>query len=241
MPRSLGEEEPLITLRRADERGHFNFGWLDTYHTFSFGEYQDPAHMGFRSLRVINEDRVAPGTGFPTHPHRDMEIVTYVLNGALSHRDSMGNGSTITPGEVQRMSAGTGVTHSEYSHEAEETHLLQIWILPDRKGLAPSYEQRRISGEGRAGELCLVASQDGRQGSVRLHQDAEIHAVKFAGGQKVEHRPREGRGQWVHVVSGRVTVNGVELCAGDGASVEGEALLALEAKAPAEILLFDLA
>lgn len=232
----------MITLRKADARGHFDFGWLDTRHTFSFGEYHDPDHMGFRTLRVINEDRVAAGEGFGTHPHRDMEILTYVLEGALAHRDSMGNGSAILPGEVQRMSAGTGITHSEHNHEkAGATHLLQIWILPARQGLEPSYEQRAFAAEEKRGALRLVASGDGRDGSVTLHQDADLYATLLAPGQKVEFRPGAGRGQWVQVARGEVSLNGVALRAGDGAAVEGEATLALEGLRPAEVLLFDLA
>lgn len=232
----------MITVRRADARGHFDFGWLDTYHTFSFGEYHDPAHMGFRSLRVINEDFVAPGEGFGTHPHRDMEILTYVLEGALAHRDSMGNGSTIRPGEVQRMSAGTGVTHSEHNHEkAGATHLLQIWILPDRPGHPPSYEQKAFADAERRDALRLVASGDGRSGSVTLHQDADLYATLLAPGGRVEHRPAPGRGQWVQVARGEIALNGVALGPGDGAAVEGEAALTLEASGPAEVLLFDLA
>lgn len=178
----------MISIRRAAERGHFNFGWLDTYHTFSFGEYYDPRHMGFRSLRVINEDFVAAGAGFPTHGHRDMEIVTYVLEGGLSHRDSMGNGSTIRPGDVQRMSAGTGVRHSEFNHsEDERVHLLQIWILPSEEGAAPGYEEKKFEDDEKRNRLRVVASPDGRDGSVTIRQDASIHVALLEDNAAVSH------------------------------------------------------
>jgi redox-sensitive bicupin YhaK (pirin superfamily) len=232
----------MITVRRSEERGHFDHGWLDTRHTFSFADYRDPRQMGFRALRVVNEDRVRPGQGFGTHPHRDMEIVTYVIEGGLAHRDSMGNGSTIRPGDVQRMSAGTGVTHSEFNASREApVHFLQIWILPERTGLAPGYEQRRFPEEERRGRLRLVASPDGAGGSVTIHQDVRLHAALLAPGEAVAHRLAPGRHAWVQVARGEVDVAGQRLSAGDGAAVSGEAELALRAIADAEVLLFDLA
>jgi len=230
----------MIRVRRAEERGHFDFGWLDTYHTFSFGDYYDPENMGFRSLRVINEDWVRGGGGFPPHPHRDMEIVTYVLQGALEHADSMGNGSIIKPGEAQRMSAGTGVVHSEKNASPiEPVHLLQIWIIPERRGLDPSYEQRLLSGV--KGRLAAVATPDGRDGSVRIHQDASILAAHLDKGEATEYALRPGRHAWVQVVRGPVSVNGERLERGDGASVSDVSRLALEALEPSHVLVFDLA
>ena len=232
----------MITLRRAGERGHFDHGWLDTYHTFSFAGYYDPAQMGFRALRVINQDRVQPKAGFPTHPHRDMEIVTYVLEGALEHKDSMGNGGVIRPGEVQRMSAGTGLTHSEYNHSGSESvHFLQIWIQPDESGFAPSYAQKAFSEDERRGRLRLVASRAGREGSVSYHTDTDLYATLLAPGQTVTHPLRPGRHAWLHVARGAVQLNGLELTAGDGAAVSGEPVLTLAAADHAELLLFDLA
>ena len=232
----------MITVRPGKERGHFDHGWLDTYHTFSFSQYHDPAHMGFRSLRVINEDRVEPGAGFPPHSHRDMEIITYVLAGGLAHKDSMGNASTIRPGNVQRMSAGTGVTHSEYNgSDTEPVHLLQIWILPKTRNLPPSYEEKVFSAEDKRGRLCLVASQDAREGSARIHQDASVYASLLEAGQTVRHALAPGRGAWGHLVSGAATVNGKLLATGDGAALEHEADVEIVATAPAELLLFDLA
>ena len=232
----------MINIRRAQERGHFNFGWLDTYHTFSFGEYYDPRQMGFRSLRVINEDRVAPGYGFPTHPHQDMEILTYVLAGALEHRDSMGTGSIIRPGEVQRMSAGTGVTHSEYNPSREEPiHLLQIWLLPERRGIRPSYEQKQFAEEEKRGRLRLIASPDAADGSVIIHQDARLYATILDAGAEVTHELAPARHAWVQVVGGEVEVNGRRLGASDGAAVSEEEAVRLKAVAEAELLLFDLA
>ena len=232
----------MITRRPAKERGHFDHGWLDTYHSFSFSEYHDPAHMGFRSLRVINEDRVDPKAGFPPHSHRDMEIITYVLAGALGHKDSMGNGSVIRPGDVQRMSAGTGVTHSEYNGSEEEpVHLLQIWILPERRGIAPGYEEKRFPAEEKRGRLRLIASRDAAEGSVTIHQDARVYASLLDGGQTVRHPLAPGRGAWLHLVSGAATVNGTALVTGDGAAVENEGALEIRADEPTELLLFDLA
>jgi len=231
----------MIVKRPAAERGHFDHGWLDTSHTFSFSDYHDPAHMGFRSLRVINEDRVAPGKGFGTHSHRDMEIITYVLEGALAHADSMGNRSTIVPGDVQRMSAGTGVTHSEFNGQRERpVHFLQIWLLPDRRGLAPGYEQKAIPEAEERGVLRLVASRDGREGSVTIHQDADLYASRLLPGERVKHALADGRHAWLQMVSGRVELNGTALGAGDGAAVSQESGLEVVAFEPAHFLLFDL-
>lgn len=231
----------MIKVRPSDERGHLNFGWLDTYHTFSFGEYYDPRNMGFRSLRVINEDFVSGGRGFPTHGHSDMEIVTYILEGALEHSDSMGNGSVIRPGDVQRMSAGTGVRHSEKNPSAAESvHLLQIWILPSEQGIAPGYEQKNFAEDERRGRLRLVASPDGRDGSVTIHQDASLYATLLEPGQSVEHELRPGRHAWAQVARGAVEINGQSLGQGDGAAVSEEARVVITAREPAEVLLFDL-
>jgi redox-sensitive bicupin YhaK (pirin superfamily) len=231
----------MITLRHRDERGVSRLGWLDSRHTFSFDHYYDPRHMGFRSLRVINDDRIAPGAGFPTHGHRDMEIVSYVLAGALDHKDSMGTGSTIAAGDVQRMSAGTGVMHSEFNHsQSEPGHFLQIWILPERKGLVPGYEQRTFSTQEKRGRLRLVASRDGRDGSVTIHQDADLYATVLESGEGVTHALRPGRAAWLQVARGKVLVNGTALETGDGASVTGEPALEIEGKEAAEVLLFDL-
>jgi quercetin 2,3-dioxygenase len=231
----------MIVKRPAAERGHFDHGWLDTSHTFSFADYHDPARMGFRSLRVINEDRVAPGKGFGTHSHRDMEIITYVLEGALAHADSMGNRSTIVPGDVQRMSAGTGVTHSEFNGQRDRpVHFLQIWLLPDRRGLTPGYEQKAIPEAEERGVLRLVASRDGREGSVTIHQDADLYASRLLPGERVKHALAEGRHAWLQMVSGRVELNGTALGAGDGAAVSQETGLEVVALEPAHFLLFDL-
>jgi redox-sensitive bicupin YhaK (pirin superfamily) len=231
----------MITIRKAGERGHFNLGWLDTYHTFSFDQYYDPSHMSFRSLRVINEDRVAPGRGFPTHSHRDMEIITYILEGELKHQDSMGNGSVIRPGDVQRMTAGTGVSHSEAnpSHE-NPVHLLQIWIMPNARGLTPGYEQKAFSEEERRGKLKLVASPDGSDGSVRINQDARLYASILDKGQEVTHQLGKDRHAWVQVARGSVTVNGQHLDQGDGAAVSGEPNVRVLSAEGSDVLLFDL-
>ena len=234
----------MITLRPSEERGHLDHGWLDTYHTFSFDTYHDPEHMGFRSLRVINEDRVAGGRGFPPHGHRDMEIVTYILEGALEHQDSMGNGSVIRPGEVQRMSAGTGVTHSERNPSAtERAHLLQIWIKPEARNLEPSYEQKMFAAEGRRGRLQLLASREARDGSVTIHQDAALYAAALGPKEAVTHKLAGGRHAWLQVARGAVTLNGVGLKAGDGAAASDEPALEIAGAGDgaAEILLFDLA
>lgn len=230
----------MITRRPSADRGHINHGWLNTYHTFSFGDYFDPQHMGFRSLRVINEDFVAGQQGFGEHPHRDMEIVTYILSGQLQHRDSMGNGSTIQTGDVQRMTAGTGVTHSEFNPFPEAVHLLQIWIIPAQKSLKPGYEQKNFGIHQKPNRLHLIASPDGRDGSVTVHQDAFIHAAHLQKGESLNFPMASGRGVWIQVASGTLTANGTELKAGDGASVESETELQFTATDSAEFLLFDL-
>jgi len=232
----------MVTLRRAEDRGHADHGWLNTYHTFSFAGYYDPAHMGFRGLRVINEDRVQPGEGFGTHPHRHMEIVSYVLEGGLEHRDSMGNGSVIRPGEVQRMSAGTGVTHSEFNaSEKAFVHFLQIWILPAERGIAPGYEQTRFPAEELDGVFRLVASPDGKDGSVTIHADAKLYAGRFGNGSTGELTLAAGRHGWVHVARGTVKVNGHDLKAGDGAALSDEPAIRVEGLDASEVLVFDLA
>ncbi|HUW49598.1 MAG TPA: pirin family protein [Sulfuricella sp.] len=232
----------MIKIRKAHERGHADHGWLDTWHTFSFADYHDPEQMGYSSLRVINDDRVAPGAGFPTHPHRDMEIVTYVLAGALKHKDSMGNGTVIRPGEVQRMSAGSGIRHSEFNaSEDEEVHLLQIWIMPEQNGLTPSYEQKYFDGAEKLGKLRLVASADGSEGSVTIHQDAKLYAALIDPNHPAEHALPPGRRAYLHVAKGQAQVNGQTLEAGDGARIEGETGLNFKSGSCAEILLFDLA
>jgi redox-sensitive bicupin YhaK (pirin superfamily) len=232
----------MITLRRSAERGHADHGWLKSFHSFSFAEYMDPGHMGYGNLRVINDDIIAPGTGFGMHGHRDMEIVTYVLDGALGHKDSLGNGATIEPGEVQRMSAGTGIRHSEFNHEAERaTHLLQIWILPEARGITPGYEQKRFDDADKRGTLKLVASPDGRDGAVTIHADAAMYAGLFDGAERAELALNPQRLGYLHVARGAVTVNGQALEAGDAAKLDGEARLVIEQGRDAEILFFDLA
>lgn len=232
----------MITIRKSEERGHFDFGWLDTYHTFSFDQYHDPAHMHWRSLRVINEDRVQPAHGFPTHSHRDMEIITYILTGALEHRDSIGNGSVIRPGDVQRMTAGRGVSHSEFNpSDAEPVHLLQIWILPQSDGLPPSYEEKHFSEAERRGRLRLIAASDGRDGSVTIHQDAQVYAAILDAGQTVVHSLDEARYAWVQVARGTIRLGQEELKQGDGAAIRKESELVVTAHDQAEVLLFDLA
>lgn len=232
----------MITIRRAGERGHFDHGWLNTYHTFSFDQYYDPRYMGFRNLRVINEDFVAPGRGFPMHGHRDMEIITYILEGALKHEDSMGNGSVIRPGDVQRMSAGTGVRHSEKNASADErVHLLQIWILPDTVELEPSYEQKAFDEDERRGQLRLIASQDGRAGSVTVHQDVTVFASILGEGERVEHTMDATRFAWIQVARGSIKVNDTVAEQGDGVMVAGESSLQIVGNEPSELLLFDLA
>ena len=232
----------MITIRKGQERGHFDFGWLNTYHTFSFDQYYDPNHMGFRSLRVINEDIVQPGQGFPTHGHRDMEIVTYILQGALEHRDSMGNGSIIRPGDAQRMSAGTGVRHSEANPSPDApVHLLQIWILPNEKSLLPEYEEKKFSDDEKRNKFRLIVSPAGADGSVRIHQDAKIYASLLDKGAAVDHNLGNGRSAWLQVAAGSVALNDVTLEQGDGAALFQESNLRINAKQSAEVLLFDLA
>lgn len=232
----------MIRLRKAAERGHFDHGWLNTYHTFSFGDYYDPAHVGFRSLRVINDDRVQPGQGFGMHGHRDMEIVTYVLEGALEHKDSMGNGSIIRAGQLQRMSAGTGVRHSEFNpSESDSVHLYQIWLLPDQKGLKPSYEELALTEVEKHGRFRLVASPDGGNGSLTIHQDARLYLAALLPGQAVTHQIERGRAAWFQVLQGTVKYLGNVLSAGDGVAIWDENSVAVEAIVPSEVLLFDLA
>jgi len=231
----------MIELRPSSERGHADHGWLVSHHSFSFAGYHDPAHMGFGPLRVINEDRVAPGKGFGTHGHRDMEIISYVLSGALGHRDSLGNGSTIKPGDVQRMSAGTGVQHSEFNGQQDGlTHFLQIWVEPDRTGIAPSYEEKHFPVTEKRGRLRLIASPDGDDGSVLIHQQARIYAGLFDGGEQASLEIDEGRRMYVHVVRGSVSVNGERLSAGDALKLAGEKRVAIERGEDAEVLVFDL-
>jgi len=231
----------MIALRRADERGRANFGWLDSRHSFSFGQYHDPAHMGFGPLRVINEDRVAPGGGFPTHGHADMEILSYVLDGALEHRDSIGSGAVIRPGELQRMSAGTGIRHSEFNHSRQEpVHFLQIWILPDRAGLKPGYEQKPFPLADEPGRLHLIAARDGRDGAVTLHQDVDLHAGRLRAGDALTHRLAADRIAWLQVARGAVELAGTELRAGDGAAISRTGEIGISVPDGAEILLFDM-
>ena len=232
----------MIRVRKSSERGHFAHGWLDTFHTFSFADYHDPAHMGFRKLRVINEDRVAAGEGFPPHSHRDMEIITVVLAGKVEHQDSLGNKTTIAPGEVQRMSAGTGVTHSEVNpSKTEVLHLLQIWILPEKPGLTPGYEQRAFSPEERLNRLCLAASRNPKNSALTLYQDVELYVSKLEAGKTLEFSLKSGRHAWLQMTSGILELNGQALQAGDGAAVSQEQTLKMLALKPAEFLLFDLA
>jgi redox-sensitive bicupin YhaK (pirin superfamily) len=234
-------EANMLTVRRAEDRGHANHGWLETWHSFSFSSYYDPAHMGISNLRVINDDRVAPGGGFPTHGHRDMEIVTYVLEGALEHKDSMGNGSVIRAGEVQYMAAGTGVRHSEYNASTSEpVHLLQIWLLPNRTGVAPRYAQERFPAAAKRNRLTLLVSPDGRHGSIATHQEALLYGMLAEGGVAVSHRLADDRQGYVHVARGRVRVNGTALGAGDGARVGAGETVTLGGIDVGELLLFDL-
>jgi redox-sensitive bicupin YhaK (pirin superfamily) len=231
-----------VIIRRAAERGHAQLDWLQSWHSFSFADYHDPRYMNFGSLRVINEDVIAPAGGFPTHPHRDMEIITYLLEGQLKHRDSMGNGSVIQPGEVQRMSAGTGILHSEFNPSDESPcHLLQIWIVPDRSGHVPGYEQKRFESGRKRGRLCLVASRDGRDGSVTINQDARLYSALVDGAERIEFEVRPGRKAWIQVARGAVSVKGEALEQGDGCGLENAGTVVLDAGSSAEILLFDLA
>ena len=231
----------MIKIRRSNERGHANHGWLDSRFSFSFADYYDPRFMGFRALRVINEDYIEPAQGFPTHGHRDMEIITYVIDGELSHRDSMGNGETIRPHEVQRMTAGTGVLHSEYSSPTDKTHLLQIWILPEKQNLQPGYEQKLFPAEEKQGKLRLVASKGGDDGSVHINQDVKLYGSILSNGEEATHTLADGRHAWVQLISGTLTVNGEQLNPGDGAAISNEAELTLQANEDkTEFLLFDL-
>jgi quercetin 2,3-dioxygenase len=232
----------MIRLRRSNDRGQTKVGWLDSRHTFSFGDYHDPKHMGFSHLRVINEDRVVPAAGFPTHSHRDMEIITYVLEGALAHKDSTVTSSVIQVGDVQRMSAGTGISHSEYNaSQTEPVHFLQIWIVPDETGLLPGYEQRAFPLDKNRGRWALIASKGGRDDSVTVHQDVDVWTARFAPGEQASFRVKPSRQAWVHMARGAATLNGVQLSAGDGAAISQEEVLEFRAVEDAEILLFDLA
>lgn len=232
----------MIIIRKAADRGHTGLDWLDSWHTFSFAEYYDPDHMGFRALRVINEDRVQPSKGFGFHSHRDMEIISIVIEGALEHRDDMGNGAVIRPGEIQHLSAGTGITHSEFNHSASETvHFLQIWVLPTSKGAEPGYEQKSFSEKEKRGSLRVVASPDGRDGSLKIRQNALIFASMLMQSEAVTHRISDDRHVWVQVVRGKITLNGLELDAGDGAAVSEEDEVNIMGKTTSELLLFDLA
>jgi quercetin 2,3-dioxygenase len=231
-----------MAIRKADERGVADFGWLDSRHSFSFGQYFDPKHMGFGPLRVINEDRVAPGGGFPTHPHKDMEIISYVLEGALAHKDSTGVGAIVRAGDVQRMTAGTGVRHSEYNaSDRSPVHFLQFWILPEREGLPPGYEQKRFGPQEKRGRLRLVASRDGREGSLTIHRDVDVYATLLTPGESVSHTVAQGRSAWVQVAHGEIAVNGERLAAGDGIALSGTDLLRLDGREDAEALVFDMA
>ncbi|NJN32159.1 MAG: pirin family protein [Synechococcales cyanobacterium RM1_1_8] len=238
----------MITLRSAQDRGTANFGWLDSSHSFSFGNYYDPARMGFASLRVINEDKVAPGGGFPTHGHRDMEIITYVLDGALEHKDSIGTGSIIRPGDAQRMSAGKGIRHSEYNASSDApVHFLQIWILPEANGIEPGYEQKSFAPEEMQNQLCLIGSREGRDGSITIHQDVNLYAAKLSGGASLDYRPSPGRALWLQVARGSISLNGQTLSgqtltAGDGAAITDAESLSLTGQSDdGELLLFDMA
>lgn len=233
----------MLTLRKAEDRGHADHGWLDSRHTFSFGSYHDPKHMGFGPLRVINDDRVAGGGGFPTHAHADMEIVTYVLDGALEHKDSLGTGSVIRPGDVQRMSAGTGIRHSEYNaSQTDPVHFLQIWILPEKRGLEPGYEQTRIDTSAKPGKLQLIGSRDGREGSVTIHQDVAIYATNVGENESVTHALDSNRSAWVHVAKGSALINGTAANAGDGIAISKSPAITIDGTSEnTEVLLFDLA
>jgi redox-sensitive bicupin YhaK (pirin superfamily) len=232
----------MLTLRRAEERGRANFGWLDSRHSFSFGSYFDAKHMGFGPLRVINDDRVAGGGGFPPHPHADMEIISYVLEGALEHKDSLGTGSVIRPGDVQRMSAGAGIRHSEANaSKTDPVHFLQIWIVPERKGLEPSYEQKAFTDADKRGRLRLVGSHDGREGSVTIHRDVDFYATVLGDGDAVTHELKSGRAAWVQVARGTATLNGEQLRPGDGVAIEAPGKLELAGTSDAEVLVFDMA
>lgn len=231
----------MINIRRAEDRGPSDLGWLKSKHTFSFGHYYDPNNMGFETLRVINEDRVKPGTGFGTHRHDNMEIISYVLDGALEHKDSMGNGSVIRPGEVQRLSAGSGMSHSEYNHSNEdEVHFLQIWFLPEKTGINPSYEQKDFAVEDKRGKFLLVASKDGREKSVSLNQDMDMSVALLDDQETTEYSVKDDRAVWIHVARGNVSINGEELFAGDGASLNGKQILSFDKADSAEVIIFDM-
>jgi quercetin 2,3-dioxygenase len=231
----------MIAVRKAEDRGASRISWLDSHHTFSFSDYYDPEHMGFRSLRVINDDTVAPAGGFGTHGHRDMEIITYVLEGALEHSDSLGTGSVIRPGDVQKMSAGSGIRHSEFNHsKTDPVHFLQIWIVPDRGGVQPAYEQISFSREAKLGKLLLVGSNEKREGLIHIQQDAKLYVTVLEGSHRVEHTLAKGRHAWIHVARGSVSVNGQLLKAGDGAAITAEAKIEINAAPEGEVLLFDL-
>jgi redox-sensitive bicupin YhaK (pirin superfamily) len=231
----------MITIRKSNERGHANHGWLDTYYTFSFSDYYDPQFMGFRDLRVINEDRIEPGQGFPQHGHRDMEIITYMISGEISHRDSMGNVETIHTGEVQRMTAGTGVLHSEFSSETEKTHLLQIWILPEANRLTPGYEQKKFAPDEKQGQLRLIASRGGADGSVHINQDVKVYASVLNSGEEAAYELADGRHAWIQLISGGLDINGTTMDRGDGAAFTDESRVAIKGVADkSEFLLFDL-
>ncbi len=230
----------MMNIRRANERGHASHGWLDSYHTFSFADYSDPQWLGYRSLRVINDDLVMPGMGFGTHPHRDMEIITYILSGAIEHKDSMGNGRVIRAGDLQYMAAGSGVRHSEFNPSNEEAaHFLQIWIQPDEKGVKPRYAEKSLT-QADTGMLNLITSKDGRSGSIAIHQDADLWLGRFEAGQKLTQALAAGRHSWLHVAEGEITLNGATLAGGDAAALEGENKLLLVANKPSQVLLFDL-
>jgi quercetin 2,3-dioxygenase len=232
----------MITLRKGSDRGHFDHGWFETYHTFSFGQYYDPAHMGFRALRVINEDWFQPGRGFGSHPHEDMEIITYVIEGGLAHRDSLGTGSVIGPGELQRMTAGTGITHSEFNDSrAQPVHLYQIWLVPDREGLEPSYEQKAFPETERHNRLRLVVSPEGEDGALKIHQDARLFLASLDEEREVTHSLGKGRHAWVQALRGKVRIHGIQLEAGDAVAVSDEPAVAIEALEPSEAMVFDLA
>ena len=235
------EVKMAVALRKSEQRGKANLGWLDSKHSFSFGHYHDPKHMGFGPLRVINEDRVAPGGGFPTHPHSDMEIISYVLEGALEHKDSIGTGSVIRPGDIQLMSAGAGVRHSEFNaSKTDPVHFLQIWVTPEKKGLRPSYEQKSFSDDDKRGKLRLIGSRNGREGSVTIHGDVDLYATVLSAGAAVTHTIAEGRSGWIQVLRGAVTLNGSALKTGDGAAITHSGALSIEGTADAEVLLFDM-
>lgn len=232
----------MLTVRKAEDRGHANHGWLDSYHSFSFANYYDPQHMGFRSLRVINEDAIVPAKGFPTHPHRDMEIITYVVSGAVAHKDSIGNTEKVGAGGVQRFSAGTGITHSEFNPSSTEgLHLLQIWLLPEQQGITPSYEQKEFPTATKRGQWRAIANREAMDGAVKLHQDAALYATILEPGEQLTYTLQADRHAWVQIVQGEVTLNGTTLDKGDAAAISNETKLAFEASTDAEILLFDLA